>query len=303
MNLEQKTTLSNADVINMYIASIEAERDVNTPATGDILIYTDCAGTYYEHAHIESIHNGIATICEVPFIPYVSKITGGPIHFCTSGGTWKDLSINKFKFVGTRKKTFKLSSGINDVFQNDTITFDATVNVWEYAEKQDFPFTTKTHNRTYINRTRNINYKYQSFLDSIAWETDLDLQAWLHTFRGQLYGNSTGSVVAWTWKEIQHQISPEEFEQLEGIDDTMLFNGVRKCKRVYDEENSIVHTYFVWYWDDESIPDTYERAALQNKIRDELYLLPHSKAYIHAIEGITDNTIKPVSLKLFTKKR
>ena len=47
----------------------------------------------------------------------------------------------------------------------------------------------------------------------------------------------------------------------------MLMNGLRYCKRIYDDKNFILHTYFVWYWEDPSMGTFDEAAAKQNEIR------------------------------------
>ena len=60
-----------------------------------------------------------------------------------------------------------------------------------------------------------------------------------------------------------------EYEKIEAEEDVMVMNGHRKCKRVYDDENSIVYVYYVWYWKDDSMGDFYESANKQNEIRKQ----------------------------------
>ena len=95
------------------------------------------------------------------------------------------------------------------------------------------------------------NYQFVSDKHK-AWKTEEDFQAWLRTFRGVVEpGNWKNQLIVWTYKNIEHHLSPEEYEDLNVPEDTFLMNGsIRRCKRVYDDKSYIVHTYFVWYWDE-----------------------------------------------------
>ena len=80
-------------------------------------------------------------------------------------------------------------------------------------------------------------------------------------------------MVVWYWKEEKHSVSPKEFESIDLPEDTLMNNGdVLRCKRKYDEEKHMIHTYFVWYWNDPN-KNFLEGAEEQNKIRKELYTL------------------------------
>lgn len=83
----------------------------------------------------------------------------------------------------------------------------------------------------------------------MAWGNENAWQVWLKTFRGVVFEYDSYFGVVWYWKEKQHHVSPEEYDKINGFEDSMLCNGLRRCKRIYDEENHVVNTYFVWYWD------------------------------------------------------
>ena len=145
----------------------------------------------------------------------------------------------------------------------------------------------------------NENSRYNFFGNSHAWVTDLEMQAWLRTFRAEVFDFGYNHMVVWYWKEEKHSISPKEFESLDLPEDTLMNNAkVLRCKRKYDEETHTVHTYWVWYWD-ESGKDWREAAIEQNKIRDELYTLDwHTPVNLYATKEIMSGKIKPISLNV-----
>lgn len=70
----------------------------------------------------------------------------------------------------------------------------------------------------------------------------------------------------------------------------------RRCKRVYDDKNYILHTYFVWYWEDDTL-DFYEKTSLQNKIIDS-YEVDYFANEVNkiALEELRNGTIKPLEI-------
>lgn len=291
---------SDIEKVNKYISVIEGTRDKDKPMPGDKLIFTDSMGFYYENAHIQQEKEDMIEICEQPHTPFVSLHGKNAVRFSTSGGAWKSIPIKNLKYIGTAQKQFHDFGHCGGAPQG-TVYFNATVNVWEYTEEQHFPFTTKTHNQTSISfvpkRLRKDRYMYFALTDGIAWETALDLQAWVETFRGKLYkGKLENQIIAWTWKEKQIQVSPDEYEKIEGIEDSMQHNGIIKCKRVYDEENFIVNTYYVWHWKDETIPDLYERIKAQQDFQKKHYSLPWQEGpNRYAKNKILSGEITPVN--------
>lgn len=69
-----------------------------------------------------------------------------------------------------------------------------------------------------------------------------------------------------------------------------------EVKRVYDDENCILHTYFVWYWEDDTT-DFYERMSLQNKIIDS-YEVDYSTSKVNkiALEELRSGKVKPLQI-------
>ena len=77
-----------------------------------------------------------------------------------------------------------------------------------------------------------------------------DFEAWLITYRGIIErqtkeSNGVVSMVVWTYKEdLRHMTPQDAFENIEGVEDTQLWNGgIRRVKRVYNDEAKIVTTY------------------------------------------------------------
>ena len=125
------------------------------------------------------------------------------------------------------------------------------------------------------------------------------MQAWLRTKRSVVAEKNTwyGTVI-WTYKEIEHHISDIEFDALNAQEDIFLMNGSkRRCKRVYDDENCILHTYFVWYWEDDTL-DFYKRMSLQNKIIDS-YKVDYFTNEVNkiALEELRSGIINPLEVK------
>lgn len=187
---------------------------------------------------------------------------------------------------------------------NGGIYFTATVNVWECDDNKEM-FSTKTHDKYYLSyRKAENNGDYQYFaskagMNSYAWRTKEDMQAWLRTKRAIVTGENTwGGAVIWTYKEVEHHLSDIEFDALNAHEDIFLMNGSkRRCKRVYDDKNYILHTYFVWYWEDDT-QEFYTRMNNQNKIIDS-YEVDYRKNEVNkiALEELRSGIVKPLEVK------
>ncbi len=129
-------------------------------------------------------------------------------------------------------------------------------------------------------------------------ENKKEMQAWLRTYRAVTDGKHTwGGTVIWTYKEIEHHCSDAEYDALEVPEDIFLMNGSkRRCKRVYDDANCVIHTYFVWYWEDDTL-DFYERMSLQNKVIDS-YKVDYftNKVNKIALEELRSGKVKPLQI-------
>lgn len=266
---------SDVEKANRYVYLIESTRSTRTPQPGDIVRYTNKYGDYYAHAHIESIdEDGEVHICENPYVPFSwVDAENNKMVFITSGGAWDRLESSKMAFVEMEKKRF-CDWGHCGACADGAIDFEATVSVWEFDEHET-PYTTKTHNRMYIYRHKEVDeYGYKYVGEGRAWKYDLELQAWLETVRGEIMPALENQAIVWYWKQKEVHVSPAEYEALNLPEDTMICNGSRRCKREYDEENHTVITYFVWYWDAPEMGDFYEQCTKQNEIREKLYAIP-----------------------------
>ena len=96
---------------------------------------------------------------------------------------------------------------------------------------------------------------------------------------------------------MEHHVSPKEYDELNAPEDTFLMNArIRRCKRIYDDENFIVHTYYVWYWDEPG-KDLFERSAQQNKVINT-YTGWTDKENAFAREELKSGKAYPIELKL-----
>ena len=259
-------TDSDLAMANDYVRLIESTRSNKTPKAGDRIRYTNKYGDYYGHAHIECVEDGVANICEQPYIPFIWKNRNEDGISCsTSGGAWTNILVDKLTYVGTEEKTF-CDWGHDHACADGSVEFRANVSVWEYNENEQ-PYSTKTHNKMYVYyRDKADEYGYKFTGESIAWRNELEFQAWLETVKGEVFKGNHNQILVWYWKQKEVHVSPEEYEALELPEDSMMMNGLRRCKRKYDEDNHTVITYFVWYWEDDSM-EFYERLSHQNQVR------------------------------------
>lgn len=255
-------SVKKEDVIkaNEYVELIEKSRK-KYPCVGDMVIFTSKYGDYYDRAHIETItDDGQVYICEQPYVPFVHKHKKGTGIVCnTSGGAWEFIPIRSMTYVGKHLKKF-CDWGSCGPRRDGTIEFEATVNVWEYTELNQFissegiPLTTKNFNRMKIRYWPEIDSDESQYTGKgCAWNDDLELQAWLRTYRAEIFDGGYRCFFAWYWKEETHDVSPIEFYNLNLPVDTIKCHGqILLCKREYDEDKHIVHTYCVFHYDEES---------------------------------------------------
>ena len=294
-NSEHLMMESDVEMANRYVELIERTRSTTVPKAGDILQLTDKYGMYYERAHIEHDRIGYGgNICEHAYVPFISEREDGQGITCsTSGGAWQDVPFSEMKYVGKAKKRF-CDWGNCGGCKDGAVEFVAEVSVWEYIDPnpmepgystkeyekyyvsdsgEDSEYTKRTGYRYHISRAEDCATNYTAFKDTESYK------AWLKTFKGKEFDwsdfNGSKTLVVWAWKNERKSVSPTEFDSMTEPEDTMLFNGaVRKCKRVYDEANHKVTTYFVWYWDEDTEEHYSDRYTRQNKIREERYTLP-----------------------------
>ena len=294
---------SDVNMANDYVRLIESTRSNKIPKAGDMIRYTNKYGHYYEHAHIEYIRDGEANVCENPYVPFISKskdkngIENG-IDCSTSGGAWTDISVGKLKFVGVEEKTF-CDWGHCHPCANGAVEFDAYVSVWEYNENE-MPYSTKTHNKMYVHYRKDADeYGYKFIGEGNAWRNELEFQAWLETVKGEVFKRNHNQIIVWYWKQKKVHVSPAEYEALELPEDSMMMNGLRRCKRKYDEANHTVTTYFVWYWEDNSM-EFHERLAHQNKVR-KVYEITSGVENELARRKIETGIVKPIDVMSYFK--
>lgn len=103
--------------------------------------------------------------------------------------------------------------------------------------------------------------------------------------------------IVWTYKTIEHHLSPTEFDSLNAPEDIFLMNGSkRRCKRVYDDKNYTIHLYYVWYWKEEG--DFYKIVEKQNKAIKE-YEVDYWKNKVNtiALNELRSGKVKPLEVK------
>lgn len=292
---------SDVEKVNRIIEMIERSRSIDVIQKYDVVEYTNEYGEYFPKATATMKRGGNIELCEnagVHLSICDSKLCGS-----VSGGAFNHHKENEFAYKGMSSNTF-WTWGNAGACANGGIYFTATVNLWECNDNKEM-FSTKTHDKYYLSyRKAENNGDYQYFaskagMNSYAWRTEEDMQAWLRTKRTVVTEKNTwGGAVIWTYKEIEHHLSDIEFDALNAQEDIFLMNGSkRRCKRVYDDKNYILHTYFVWYWEDNT-QEFYARMNIQNKIIDS-YEVDYRKNEVNkiALEELISGIVKPLEVK------
>lgn len=284
--------------VNKIIDAIENSRSTERIQVGDVVQYTNEYGEYFPHAMITNIYDN-TEICENGNM--YTNIHEGEFCHSTSGGSFSHHEMKGFTYIGKTTRTF-WTFGHNGACANGGVYFTATVNLWECNDNKEM-FSTKTHDKYYLSyRKSDSDYQYfaskSGGMSDNAWRTAKEMQAWLRTKRAIVTGENTwGGAIIWTYKEVKHHCSNTEYDALNVTEDIFLMNGSkRRCKRVYDDENCIIHTYFVWYWEDDS-QEFYARMSAQNKIIDS-YKVDYSTNKVNkiALEELRSGKVKPLQI-------
>lgn len=295
---EHGITESDVMKVNKIIDAIENSRSTERIQVGDVVQYTNEYGEYFPHAMITNIYDD-AEICENGNM--YTNIHEGEFCHSTSGGSFSHHEMKGFTYIGKTTRTF-WTFGHNGACANGGVYFTATVNLWECNDNKEM-FSTKTYDKYYLSyRKSDSDYQYfaskSGGMSDNAWRTAKEMQAWLRTKRAIVTGENTwGGAIIWTYKEVKHHCSNTEYDALNITEDIFLMNGSkRRCKRVYDDENCIIHTYFVWYWEDDS-QEFYARMSAQNKIIDS-YKVDYSTNKVNkiALEELRSGKVKPLQI-------
>ena len=303
LNAHYELTENDVEKVNDCIDLLEKSRTPKNPMPGDIVQYTDEHGNYYSNAFIEKVEDGKAYIAEHAntYMDLNKESENGISVFVSAGGAFHYIPLEQMIYTGEQTERRFWHFGHCGCCADGGIDFYGTVNVWK-CDMNEEKYSTKTHDKHYISynpEADNCMSDYQFKSDKHkAWMTETDFQAWLRTFRGVVEpGNWKNQLIVWTYKSVEHHCSPEQYEDLNAPEDTFRMNArIRRCKRIYDDKNYIVHTYYIWYWD-EPDKDFYERAAEQNKIIDT-YTGWTDKENIIAIEELKRGRAYPVKLRL-----
>lgn len=295
---EHGITESDVMKVNKIIDAIENSRSTERIQVGDVVQYTNEYGEYFPHAMITNIYDN-TEICENGNM--YTNIHEGEFCHSTSGGSFSHHEMKGFTYIGKTTRTF-WTFGHNGACANGGVYFTATVNLWECNDNKEM-FSTKTHDKYYLSyRKSDSDYQYfaskSGGMSDNAWRTAKEMQAWLRTKRAIVTGENTwGGAIIWTYKEVGHHCSNTEYDALNVTEDIFLMNGSkRRCKRVYDDENCILHTYFVWYWEDDS-QEFYARMSAQNKIIDS-YKVDYFTNEVNkiALEELRSGKVKPLQI-------
>lgn len=244
---EHRITQSDVDIANNWVKFIEETRDSNKPKVGDVVVFTDKYGYYFENAHINSIEENKAEIIELPQTPFVGKDRQGiELTANACGGTESTIPV-EMKYIGKKEKNF-IDWGHCGATANGTISFLAEVNVWEYSET-DSKYTTKDYDRfnMFVHKDEEnllVQYIVSSAGTTKSYFTKEEYDAWLITYRGIVQDSyDENNKTIWTYKQISKRVSLEDYENIQDavVDKVSTYFAQQECKRVYS--NTTVTTY------------------------------------------------------------
>ena len=242
----------HVDNVNRIIEVIEKSRTNAKIQIGDIVEVTTKYGNYYENAHVDKYYKDDSSwfICDHAN-PFVDLTEDKQNIICnTSGGEWRFVP-KKLKLIGNRLKKFTCWDP-GGARADGSLTFQASVNVWEYKEENPMfgEYTTKDWEKHFIsycvdkfgNPMNGSLYRY--FGDGIAFVDETEYTAWLKTYKGvEFKGDKDVATVVFCYREKDYLIPKDEWDILDLPKDTRYCNGVNLCKVKYDDDNHIVHVY------------------------------------------------------------
>lgn len=247
-HLDSREEIQNSQVehVNKIIQLIES-RPHTTPQIGDILEYTDEYGEWYPAAHIDRIKDGIAEMC----LTAGSYVFASPLHFCTSGGPWKDVPIAGFVHIGKRNKRFRISSG--DILSLErSLEFEAAVSVWKYIEpdRKYGDYTTRNWNKYIFHQSTNSKDRsqygaYFDFMKCKVIDSEEDFKAWEKTYKAKVFeGPCENNLTVFCYREKLHIVSKDAYERLKFPVDTRRNNSSMVLVKVlYNDETHVVHAF------------------------------------------------------------
>jgi hypothetical protein len=240
-------TESDINMCKKYQDFIENSRDEKHPKVGDILMYTNEHGDFFNSAHIDRIYeDGSADICEQPYVPFISYAKDKKDIVCsTSGGAWSKLNSKDFIYVGKRVKKF-CDWGHCGACASGSVTFTALVNVWEYKEKdcKYGDYSTKDYDKQYISflsdeQKEKRHTSYSILGNGIAWETVEDYENYKKLYNAvEFEGNWTNQKVLFTYKEKRLRINNFQYEMLPLKKYIILDNGNKYMAKIAKDNDT-----------------------------------------------------------------
>lgn len=210
-------TQADVDMVNDYVDSIESTRSKTKPQVGDRLIYVDKYGTYYDYALVESevAEEGLLSICEQPYIPFVFR-SENEIRLSVSGGAFHRINPADMKFVKWVDGSFK-DWGHCRACANGAVAFYARVPLWSYSEPNPLygDFTTETWRVFYIRKHTGKDNPYLYSGDGVAFKDEEELQQFMADYEGTLFpGNWENNYVLWCFRREYVFLSQKEWDMI-----------------------------------------------------------------------------------------
>lgn len=241
-------TLKDVNFANQCVRIMFERLSSTGPQIGDVIQYTAKDGTYYGNAHIDRIDNGIASICLIPFVPFIEKETANTLYFhSVSGGPWVSVPVDQLHYLGTANKDvcFFGSSG---VCAHGSITFTGYAKCWEFKEEGLLfgNFSTKEYHRVVLHKYGKKWHLCECHDPEDFPQRTEDIPAWIKERHGIQFGDFQhgNAVTIFTYREIPHFIPQKKWMKLALPQGTRYMNHSNVyVKLAVDHEKKTIDVY------------------------------------------------------------
>lgn len=235
----------DVDMANSFVELIERTRTDQHPQTGDLMIYVSKHGDYSARALIEKEDDTDLSVCVNPYIPFVYQ-KGKGIGCDVSGGPFYRVKITDAEFKGWDTGYFK-DWGYWGPRGNGSVSFGATVALWEYREPDPIygDFTTKDWQRIYVrkNTEPDAEYLYQGI--GICCKDEEEFGQFIQDHEGTVYsGNWYDQVVVWCFKHFVKGVSREQWDAIDVPASERVIHGRRQPVKIWkdkEKHESVFH--------------------------------------------------------------
>lgn len=233
--------------VNQCIDKMHEDANGKYPKAGDVIQYTTRDGKFYRNAHIDSIHDGVASVCLSPYVPFIT-VRGNEIKMdSVSGGPWTTVPVSCLEKAGMTCKPFQYISSHTLLGAHCAIGFTGYAACWRYNEPKPLfgAFSTEQYNRILF--TKAGDGWYTSSDTAVDIPDSDEFESRMYELKATTFGDfeKDTSVVVFVYKELNRLIPREQWTAMELPLSTRRINGHSSVpvKLQTDDNNKTVTVY------------------------------------------------------------